>query len=71
MSTTEVNRDDEIIAQVLATYTTPVSKIKCKVYLNEPFNFIFNTGTRITKNKPQPSRISVRNVMLEKWPEPH
>ena len=37
MSTTEVNRDDEIIAQVLATYTTPVSKIKCKVYLNEPF----------------------------------
>ena len=34
MSTTEVNRDDEIIAQVLATYTTPVSKIKCKVYLN-------------------------------------
>ena len=37
MSTAEVNRDDEIIAQVLATYTTPVSKIKCKVYLNEPF----------------------------------
>ena len=54
----------EISNVKLGTGKQRTSRIKEAASLERVF--FFDTGTRITKNKPQPSRISVRNVMLEK-----